>query len=615
MRRTVYISTAAALVLAVAVAWFTLVDSPPQTGAGLGDVNRASTDGAPPLASATPVERRPPPHEPLQLPEEAFEFEPVTGPSISGVVLDEQDRPVPGIRMYAYSPLDDEFGIPLRISSAEWTSFFQAKAEGRPHWLWKSIRQRQTRTDREGGYAFGGLPDAYIQLQAVSDDHELDAKDALRFAWRVAGLPGDVINWTATRLHHVRIELEYPDAITRPGTVVNVCPPGDRIGRSFDAGKLSEAKFLPGKQTFTAWNHDFELISEPVEFEVSPAGGTIRLRLKELPRLEVSVQFASASLCSAFELLARTPRVDGHDDNDGGKELLTGLKYCRGAGVWTKREIPIGAYEVVLVCLDREIASTVVSYSGGREKFILKVPEPAAVDCCVVTSNASAPASGEVLSIRYQYEYTIGAAIVWTKPGGPWLIQAPPTEKPESATGLLVTHSAWGTVHVQGDVGPGRTLDVQFLSPCTLHLSRGDLGYTLASSIRASLRNRSGQDVVLFFDHAIAVQPGQWQLYVESGQIFGGQSVVRVLELASGSTEELEIPELVPVRFVFPNYEGGGTLECTGRMAGTEGLSGATARVAYVIPGEYSVEFKPEFDATRTRTFTAAGATTVDFSR
>ncbi|MCB9896321.1 MAG: hypothetical protein H6839_17965 [Planctomycetes bacterium] len=616
MRRRAYIVIAAVLIAGALVSFFVLSDARGRQSFAPSEVGRTTdTRSDEPLVPRVSIETKPSSAEPLQLTDSVSEIEPVTGPRISGVVLDETGDPVPGIQVYAYWALNDEFGYPLSISSANWTSFFQAVSQGRTHPLWKSICRRQTRTDREGAYAFGSLPDTEIQLQAVSDDYDLLSDGSMVRAWRVVGVPGDIINWTATLLYPVRVELEYTDAIAKPGTLLVTCAVGERIGRTFDARTLGNAKFLPGLQTFTAWNADFGLRSDPVEFDVSPAGGTIRLRLKELPRLEISVEFSGASLSTEFELLAQVPESEGRKTTEGTMLKQAPLSFCERAGVWARIDMPIGEYRVVLVCLDREITKLEVNYSGGRQKFVLTVPEPAAADCCVVTSDASAPGAGETLSVRYQSKYSTSASILWIKPGGPWLIQAPSGQRLETATGLIVSHSAWGSVSVEGSVGSGATIDVQFQRPCIVHFPSEGLGYTLSSSIRATLRMRSGQDVALSFDTTTAVQPGKWELHIESSRVFGGGSVSRLVELKPGSTARVEVPELVAVKFMFPPYDGDGALESRGRMIGTERLWGAPFRVAYLIPGEYTVEFKPDFGSAQTRTFTAAAAMTVDFTR
>ncbi|MCA8916427.1 MAG: hypothetical protein KDB90_13535 [Planctomycetes bacterium] len=615
MRRKHYIAIAATLIAGAAISFFVLRNTLERQSFSLSDVGRtADTHSDEPLLSRDSIETNPLSAAPLEPMESVTEVEPVTGPRISGVVLDETGGPVPGIQVYAYWALNDEFGDPLIISSGEWTSFFRALSQGRTHPLWKSIRRRQTRTDREGAYAFGSLPDTEIQLQAISDDYELRSDTSIVRAWRVAGVPGDIINWTAARLYPVRVELEYFDAIARPGTVLVASAAGERIGRTFDASMLGDAKFLPGLKTFTAWNEDFGLGSDPVEFEVSPAGGTIRLRLMELPRLEISVEFAGASLSTEFDLLAQVPESEGRKTTDGGMLNQVPLSFCERAGVWARIDMPTGAYRVVLVCLDREIAEMEVNYSGGRQNFVLTVPEPAAADCCIVTSNASSPSAGETLRVRYQYKYSNSATILWIRPGGPWLVQAPPEQRLETATGLIVSHSAWGSVSVEGSVGSGSTVDVQFQRPCIVHFLSEGVGHTLLSSIRASLRMRSGQNIALSVGTTTAVQPGNWELHIESSHVFGGGSLPRLVELKPGSTARVEVPELVAVKFMFPPYYGDGTLESKGRMIGTERLWGAPFRVAYVIPGEYTVEFKPDFGSAQTRTFTAVAAMTVDFT-
>jgi hypothetical protein len=538
---------------------------------------------------------------------------------IYGTVRDADGQPVEGARIVALWEMPDEFGDPVPLSSPGWHKLgadyaFLSRYRDR-----SLIQSAESKTARDGSYAVSGLPAYPVRLYAMHERFWLRMVDARRDQ-RVEGIAaGETVDWSASSLAPVTLQIEYPGARAPAGTQLSVRATSSRQRPdaipALPARRTVTLWWLPGEYEIKLTNDAAFLESDWVTLQARVGEPPVTVVMNELPFAAFHVAFEGAAPVNRSHLVLT--RAQSDDETADSEEVISRLASIeeirqlhvyhgddglyRGADFVVRRSLTPGRYFVGFQCGAWISGVTRIDYEGGRQSFWIVAGPPPASEYGIVYSNASPPVLRETMSAEFMIGDHSNQASVWVREDGAFLIHARNPEAAGRYEQLRLRHSAWAEVQAQGAGRPGTESLVLFEPPARLTVRVQGLTPLLQRAAGVQI-TREGERIFSRSNvnqAVVSTKAGRVRVEVTLYTAPFDRVIAHDLELEAGKSTLLpvRVPELIPVKLKIPeddaNFEVGiycAELDKTARINYRELRQ---FPVYYLRPGIYTLRYGP----------------------
>lgn len=389
---------------------------------------------------------------------------------VCGTVLDDQSRPLAGVRFYAlWSRAADPND---RIPEWAWSEIHRSLQRGKPGpWL-GCVWWRVAVSDRAGAYRISGLPRRTYRLIAVAANHLVQS-----IRPGPAAESPSVADFTANPLIPVVFDLQYPNDGPLPFTECAFAEPVSFLGRFSDDWRTLGLRLPKGTHDIRVENKPYGLDSGCIPVTFSPDGPhRIRLPLHRLPQPRVRLVFEG--------LVLDTPCKVTWADADGSsyKSIQDALVHGRSLNNDPRSDLYFridewakGPWFCGLVCGETCLVWTRFDAGQSDVDLELRVPTPDARQCIRAVSNRDV--STPLTATWQQRE-----AVVWRETPRSWLLQA--QRGVATNTPLTVRADTMGRLVTPCSEEPGGQIELEFARPCHLLVNCVNAPTHLLSRVR-----------------------------------------------------------------------------------------------------------------------------------